>query len=109
MLLIKTYLNLVYQILQKNNLFMYQQPMNLQKIFLALFKTIKALSLKRKDFNLQIISDGDTLAAHELARELGILNSFIVFHDTKTTDEIAKCIMVKKRLSYLVISRIFLV
>ena len=60
------------------------------KNILGIIKTIKALSLKRKDFNLQIISDGDTLAAHELARELGILNSFIVFHDTKTTEEIAK-------------------
>ena len=60
------------------------------KNILGIVKTIKALSLKRKDFNLQIISDGDTLAAHELARELGILNSFVVFHDTKTTEEIAK-------------------
>jgi L-malate glycosyltransferase len=60
----------------------------------GILRTIKVLSLKRNDFTLQIISDGDTKAAHELARELGILNSFVFFHGTKSTEEVAE--MVRK-------------
>jgi glycosyltransferase involved in cell wall biosynthesis len=55
----------------------------------GILRTIKMLSLKRNDFILQIISDGDIKAAHELSRELGILNSFVSFHGTKSTEEVA--------------------
>ena len=68
----------------------------------GILRTIKVLSLKRNDFTLQIISDGDTKAAHELARELGILNSFVFFHGTKSTEEVAE--MVRKSVAMLLFS-----
>lgn len=68
------------------------------KNVLGIINVIKKLSLQRSDFNIHIISDGDTKKAHELARELGVLNSYIIFHETKTTLEIAKMYQGKKAL-----------
>ena len=58
----------------------------------GLIRVIDALSKTHPNFVLRIITDGDAKAANELARELNLLNSFIFFEGTKTTDQIARAI-----------------
>lgn len=58
----------------------------------GILRAIKVLSLKRNDFYLQIITDGETKAIHELARELGILNSFVFFQGTSSTEQVAEMV-----------------
>jgi glycosyltransferase involved in cell wall biosynthesis len=59
------------------------------KNLLGIIRTVKQLSIENANFSLHIISDGDVSKAHQLARELGVLNSFVFFYPTMTTQEIA--------------------
>ena len=59
------------------------------KNLLGIIRTVKRLSSENANFSLHIISDGDVSKAHQLARELGVLNSFVFFYPTMTTQEIA--------------------
>ena len=59
------------------------------KNLLGIIRTVKQLSSENANFSLHIISDGDVSKAHQLARELGVLNSFVFFYPTMTTQEIA--------------------
>ena len=59
------------------------------KNLLGIIRTVKQLSSENANFSFHIISDGDVSKAHQLARELGVLNSFVFFYPTMTTQEIA--------------------
>ena len=59
------------------------------KNLLGIIRTVKQLSIENAKFSFHIISDGDVSKAHQLARELGVLNSFVFFYPTMTTQEIA--------------------
>ena len=59
------------------------------KNLLGIIRTVKQLSSENANFSFHIISDGDVSKAHQLARELGVLNSFVFFYPTMTTKEIA--------------------
>ncbi len=59
------------------------------KNLLGIIRTVKQLSSENANFSFNIISDGDVSKAHQLARELGVLNSFVFFYPTMTTQEIA--------------------
>jgi glycosyltransferase involved in cell wall biosynthesis len=59
------------------------------KNLLGIIRTVKQLSSENANFSFHIISDGDVSKAHQLARELGLLNSFVFFYPTMTTQEIA--------------------
>lgn len=59
------------------------------KNVLGMIRAVHQLSKVRADFSFHIISDGDVSKAHQLARELGILNSFVTFYPTMSTVEIA--------------------
>lgn len=54
----------------------------------GMIRTVDSLSQKRRDFLLDIVSDGDIEYAKELAKEIHD-PSLIRFHATKTTEEIA--------------------
>ena len=68
------------------------------KNLLGIIRVVKDLSEIRKDFKLHVVSDGDITKPHELSRELGVLNSYVIFHETKTTVEISKMYQGKKAL-----------
>jgi len=55
----------------------------------GMLHAVNILALKKINFTFHIISDGDVKIPHELARELGLLNSKVFFHPTMTTQEIA--------------------
>lgn len=55
----------------------------------GIINTLKRISNYRSDFHLDIVSDGDTTYAKELVKSLNC-ESFISFHSTKTTIEIAE-------------------
>lgn len=59
------------------------------KNIFGILQAIKQLSLKRNDFTLRIVCDGDIKSSHERARELGLLNSFVFFDAAKSHSEIA--------------------
>ncbi len=59
------------------------------KNLLGIIRTVKQLSSENANFSFHIISDGDVSKAHQLARELGVLNSFVFFYPTMNTQEIA--------------------
>ena len=59
------------------------------KNLLGIIRTVKQLSIENAKFSFHIISDGDVTKAHQLARELGLLNSFVFFYPTMSTVEIA--------------------
>jgi len=59
------------------------------KNLLGILHAIHILALKKINFTFHIISDGDVKIQHELARELGLLNSKVFFYPTMTTQEIA--------------------
>ena len=59
------------------------------KNVLGMLRAVHQLSKVSSNFSFHIISDGDVTKAHQLARELGILNSFVFFYPTMSTVEIA--------------------
>ena len=59
------------------------------KNVLGMLLAVHQLSKVSSNFSFHIISDGDVTKAHQLARELGILNSFVFFYPTMSTVEIA--------------------
>ena len=83
---------------KENNFIHVSTAYEAAKNLLGIIRVIKELSEIRKDFKLHIVSDGDIKKAHELSRELGVLNSYVIFHETKTTLEISKMYQGKKAL-----------
>eukprot|EP01041_Mallomonas_annulata_P018124 gene18124-36906_t len=59
------------------------------KNILGIINVIFKISQKRTDFHLEIISDGDYNYAENHAKNLGVLNKFVFFKGTQTTEEIA--------------------
>ena len=59
------------------------------KNVLGMLRAVLQLSKVSSNFSFHIISDGDVTKAHQLARELGVLNSFVFFYPTMSTLEIA--------------------
>ncbi|MFN5417256.1 MAG: glycosyltransferase [Flavobacteriia bacterium] len=59
------------------------------KNILGIIKVIHEISHHRSDFQIDIVSDGDFKYAKEFAENLGILDRFINFKSTQTTEEIA--------------------
>ena len=59
------------------------------KNVLGMLRAVHQLSKVSSNFSFHIISDGDVTKAHQLARELGLLNSFVFFYPTMSTIEIA--------------------
>ena len=59
------------------------------KNVLGILRAVHNLSKVSSNFSFHIISDGDVTKAHQLARELGVLNSFVFFYPTMSTVEIA--------------------
>jgi len=59
------------------------------KNVLGMLRAVHQLSKMSSNFSFHIISDGDVTKAHQLARELGLLNSFVFFYPTMSTVEIA--------------------
>jgi glycosyltransferase involved in cell wall biosynthesis len=59
------------------------------KNVLGILRAVHQLSKVSSNFSFHIISDGDVTKAHQLARELGVLNSFVFFYPTMSTVEIA--------------------
>ena len=59
------------------------------KNVLGMLRAVHQLSKVSSNFSFHIISDGDVTKAHQLARELGLLNSFVFFYPTMSTVEIA--------------------
>jgi glycosyltransferase involved in cell wall biosynthesis len=55
----------------------------------GMLHAVNILALKKINFTFHIISDGDVKIQHELARELGLLNSKVFFYPTMTTQEVA--------------------
>ncbi len=55
----------------------------------GILKTIKRLSATNSDFEFWIVGDGDLKNHISFAEKLGILNTFVFFDGTKTTEEIA--------------------
>lgn len=72
--------------------FIHISTLHPNKNIFGLIRVIHALSKTHQHFVLRIITDGDAKAANELARELNLLNSFIFFQGTQTTDQIAAAI-----------------
>ncbi|MBC7384337.1 MAG: glycosyltransferase family 4 protein [Bacteroidia bacterium] len=60
-----------------------------QKNISGLLRVIEKLSKKRQDFYLMLISDGFIEPHLNYSKELGILNKFVFFEPTKTTNEVA--------------------
>ncbi len=62
-----------------------------QKNISGMLRSIKKLSAKRQDFELQIIGDGnDRKKLETLAAELGIANTFVRFQGLKLREELAE-------------------
>jgi glycosyltransferase involved in cell wall biosynthesis len=59
------------------------------KNVLGMLRAVHQLSKVSSNFSFHIISDGDVTKAHQLARELDLLNSFVFFYPTMSTAEIA--------------------
>lgn len=59
------------------------------KNIIGMLHAVHILALKKINFTFHIISDGDVKIPHELARELGLLNSKVFFYPTMSTQEIA--------------------
>jgi glycosyltransferase involved in cell wall biosynthesis len=55
----------------------------------GILEAVHLLSKQRNDFTLRIVCDGDIKTSHERSRELGLLNSFVFFDDSKNHTEIA--------------------
>ncbi len=56
----------------------------------GILRAIKELSLLRTDFKLLVVSDGDLHEHINYAKKMGILNEFVFFENTKTTEEISE-------------------
>jgi len=60
-----------------------------QKNITGIIKTIYQLSLKRSDFELYIIGDGDARPYIKSTQELGIFNTIVFFEAAKSSEKIA--------------------
>ncbi|MEN8927400.1 MAG: glycosyltransferase family 4 protein [Flavobacteriales bacterium] len=56
----------------------------------GIFSTLKKVSKKRKDFKLTIVSDGDIEVTKQIQKQIGLDESLVEFHSTKTPQEIAE-------------------
>ena len=80
----KTYDNQKAQILHVSSL------EDAHKNITGLLRVIKRISEKRKDFFLQIVTDGHITPLKTYAKELGIDEIFVKFESTKTPEEIVQ-------------------
>jgi len=74
----------------KKNILHISTLVDVQKNVFGILNGIKKCSEQRHDFVLNIVSDGNQDMFIEAAKEMGLYNSFVFFHGTKTTNQIAE-------------------
>lgn len=61
-----------------------------QKNITGIFQVLKKISRERNDFKLVIVSDGDIEKAKQIQNEVGLEDSFVEYHGTKTPEELVE-------------------